>query len=426
MEGEKIIKKTVPNEPIVRKKSNKPITEEIIINSGEEQIKQSNKDETKLRGARNRIKRNQPFTMNAFDGTSKSEKTETKPDGTIVRTIIEINGNQKKTTVITTKGGSTRTNTKIETISGGSSNSKKGDGFGFGRMDSDFDSGFDSFNKMWEKQVNQMNNFYNNFGNFGNQKGYHYEYSSGSKGNKKNKTNQKEEEWDFDFNQNKKKTNIKDYGWADNDNDNDNNNTNNKNDDWDYGWGTDNTSNKKNEKTKKNDDWDYGWGTDDNNKNKIEIENKTPSITGSEFQKSALDAHNKYRAKHHVGKLVLNQELCDIAQKYAEQLARTGNFAHSNGSFHGDNMGENLFACYGMKITGKMMTDDWYNEVQQYNFSRPGFTSGTGHFTQVVWKGSKQVGFGYAQARDGYYYGVANYYPAGNFIGEFEDNVFEA
>ena len=89
-------------------------------------------------------------------------------------------------------------------------------------------------------------------------------------------------------------------------------------------------------------------------------------------------------------------------------------------------MGENLFACYGIKITGKMMTDDWYNEVSMYNFNNPGYISGTGHFTQIVWKGSKQVGFGYAQARDGYYYGVANYYPAGNFIGEFEENVFKA
>ena len=175
----------------------------------------------------------------------------------------------------------------------------------------------------------------------------------------------------------------------------------------------------------KNDDWNYGWGTD-NNTNKKEKIVESPSISGNDFQKSALDAHNKYRAKHHVGKLILNQELCDIAQKYAQELARTGNFAHSNGFFHGDNMGENLFACYGMKITGKMMTDDWYDEINQYDFNNPGYISGTGHFTQVIWKGSKQVGFGYAQARDGYYYGVANYYPAGNYIGEFEDNVFEA
>ena len=420
MQG-KVIKKTVPNEPIVRKKPEKPITEEIIINSGEEQIKDSEKDEPKLRGTRKRIKRNQPFVMNASDGSSKSEKTETKPDGTIVRTIVEINGNQKKTTVITTKGGSTRTNTKIETVSGGSNN--KGD-FGFGRMDSDFDSGFDNFNKMWEKQVNQMNDFYNNFGNFGNERGYHYEYSSSSnnKGNN-NKNNKKEIKWEYDFgedNRNKKKTNIKDYGWDD-----DNSNKNNKKDNWDYGWGTDNNSNKKTDNSKKNDNWDYGWGTDNNSNININ-QNKAESISGNDFQKSALDAHNNYRAKHHVGKLILSKELCDIAQAYAEELARTGNFAHSNGSFHGDNMGENLFACYGMKISGKMMTDDWYNEIKQYDFNNPGYISGTGHFTQVVWKGSEQVGFGFAQARDGYYYGVANYYPAGNFIGEFEENVFKA
>ena len=412
MQG-KVIKKTVPNEPIVRKKpKEEPINNEIIINSGEDSIRQSNNEEPKLKGARNRIKRNQPFTMNAFDGSSKSEKTETKPDGTIVRTIIEINGNQKKTTVITTKGGCTKTNTRIETVSGGSSSNNKGnDGFGFGRMDSDFDSGFGNFDKMWEKQVNQMNNFYNNFANFGNQKGYHYEYSSSSKGNKNdNKNNKKKIEWEYDFGDNNNKKN-----------------TGNKNDDWDYGWGTDNKNEKKTEKTKKYDDWDYGWGTDSNtNKKNTTNDYYSQPISGTDFQKSALDAHNNYRAKHHVGKLVLNQELCDIAQKYAEELARTGNFAHSGNSFHDDNMGENLFACYGMKITGKMMTDDWYNEVNQYNFNNHGYISGTGHFTQIVWKGSKQVGFGYAQARDGYYYGVANYYPAGNFIGEFEDNVFRA
>ena len=254
MQG-KVIKKTVPNEPIVRKKpKEEPINNEIIINSSEDSIRQSNNEEPKLKGARNRIKRNQPFTMNAFDGSSKSEKTETKPDGTIVRTIIEINGNQKKTTVITTKGGCTKTNTRIETVSGGSSSNNKGnDGFGFGRMDSDFDSGFGNFDKMWEKQVNQMNNFYNNFANFGNQKGYHYEYSSSSKGNKNdNKNNKKKIEWEYNFGDNNNKKN-----------------TSNKNDDWDYGWGTDNKNEKKTEKTKKYDDWDYGWGTDSNTNKKI-------------------------------------------------------------------------------------------------------------------------------------------------------------
>ena len=42
----------------------------------------------------------------------------------------------------------------------------------------------------------------------------------------------------------------------------------------------------------------------------------------------------------------------------------------------------------------------------------------TGHFSQLVWKDSKEVGFGYAGGIV-----VANYYPTGNVMGCWEDNV---
>lgn len=35
-----------------------------------------------------------------------------------------------------------------------------------------------------------------------------------------------------------------------------------------------------------------------------------------------------------------------------------------------------------------------YEEVQDYDFSKPGFSMETGHFTQVVWKWSTQLGCG--------------------------------
>ena len=410
MEG-KIIKKSVPNEPLVREKGDE---KEIVV---ENERPNDDKNDQPLRGARNRIKRNKPFRMDSSDGSSKTERTETKPDGSIVRTIVEINGNQKKTTVITTKGGSTQTNTRIETIGSGGGRSGGNSGFGFSGFN---DSGFDDFNKRWNEQVNQMNNFYNGWGNFGNNgnRNYYYEYSSGGNNNKggSNKPNSNSNEWHYEWG-------------TDSNNKKNNNNNNNK---WEYDWG-DNSNKKKDTKDnrrddnsyKKNDSWNYEWGTD-NYDNSNKNERRTETISGNEFQKSALEAHNKYRRKHHVGDLVLSKDLCNIAQRYAETMARTGNFSHSNAKYNGKNMGENLFACYGLKISGKMMTDDWYNEVNQYNFNNPGFVSGTGHFTQVVWKDSREVGFGYAQARDGYYYGVANYYPAGNYLNEFEDNVFPA
>lgn len=48
----------------------------------------------------------------------------------------------------------------------------------------------------------------------------------------------------------------------------------------------------------------------------------------------------------------------------------------------------------------------------------------TGHFTQVVWKDSKEFGIGKAKTKDGKWLVVANYYPAGNFMGKNAENVF--
>lgn len=53
-----------------------------------------------------------------------------------------------------------------------------------------------------------------------------------------------------------------------------------------------------------------------------------------------------------------------------------------------------------------------------------GFFDVSGHFTQVVWKGSRELGVGKARGRDGKVYVVANYRPAGNMMGEYEKNVF--
>ena len=65
----------------------------------------------------------------------------------------------------------------------------------------------------------------------------------------------------------------------------------------------------------------------------------------------------------------------------------------------------------------------WYDEVAMYNFTQPGFSSATGHFTQVVWKATTQVGCGVAMSNDGGVYGVCQYTPPGNYNNEFVQNV---
>ena len=67
----------------------------------------------------------------------------------------------------------------------------------------------------------------------------------------------------------------------------------------------------------------------------------------------------------------------------------------------------------------------WYDEVSYYNYNRPGFGHSTGHFTQLVWKETTHVGCGIAISPENKIYGVCNYSPPGNFVGEkqFRANV---
>ena len=57
-----------------------------------------------------------------------------------------------------------------------------------------------------------------------------------------------------------------------------------------------------------------------------------------------------------------------------------------------------------------------------YNYRKPGFSMGTGHFTQVGWKGSTKLGCGSAKCK-GMTIWVCTYDPPGNMRGDFPDNV---
>ena len=177
------------------------------------------------------------------------------------------------------------------------------------------------------------------------------------------------------------------------------------------------------------DDDDYGYK--DNNKYEKKNNNKyepSPQSYGSnsdysQFCLEALDAHNKYRNIHHVGPLKLNKDLCRIAENYARQLTNMGYLQHSENCYKGDTLGENLFYCYGQDPSGAEVTKNWYGEVKNHNYSGD-WKSNTGHFTQIIWKETKEVGFGKCKDKRGQIYVVGNYYPAGNIIGFFKYNVF--
>lgn len=66
-----------------------------------------------------------------------------------------------------------------------------------------------------------------------------------------------------------------------------------------------------------------------------------------------------------------------------------------------------------------MATNKWYEEIKNFNFTTGLKISkdlDIGHFTQIVWKATKHVGFGKATDEHGCIYIVANYYPSGNIV----------
>lgn len=88
-----------------------------------------------------------------------------------------------------------------------------------------------------------------------------------------------------------------------------------------------------------------------------------------------------------------------------------------------------LFVLWIRLELGTQMTDNWYNELYKpgYNFNNPNYQPGAGHFTQVVWVATNKIGCGIGVTRSGKaFYGVAQYKPPGNVLGQFQSNVLPA
>ena len=138
----------------------------------------------------------------------------------------------------------------------------------------------------------------------------------------------------------------------------------------------------------------------------------------SELFKFVLDAikrHNILRACHNAQPLMFNCEIMKISQDYAETKPN----GHSGTRLNGQWMGENLYWSWGKDLTGDYPVDKWYSEIKDYNFETGNSNGGTtGHFTQVVWKDSKELGIGYYCENKACTV-VGNYFPGGNFNNDY-------
>ena len=132
-----------------------------------------------------------------------------------------------------------------------------------------------------------------------------------------------------------------------------------------------------------------------------------------------IDAHNRVRAKHCAPPLTWSPQLAKVAQAWANHL-RDSNcaFEHSGNDKYGENLAGGTVGALDPEATVAM----WYDEVKLYKFPNGGFSMNTGHFTQVVWTDTRQVGCGHAECK-GMDLIVCNYDPPGNWEGQYRDHV---
>nr|CEL65391.1 TPA: mucin family glycoprotein [Neospora caninum Liverpool] len=138
----------------------------------------------------------------------------------------------------------------------------------------------------------------------------------------------------------------------------------------------------------------------------------------ADFTDECLQIHNNKRAEgmsNPIQKLVRNRGAVSQAEAYRDQMEQRGcPFQHSGVRLYG----ENLYRS-SAHTDCKDAVELWYSEKKNYT-SYTALNSfnyqNVGHFTQVMWANSTGLGCAYSSTCRTI---VCNYYPPGNYIGQY-------
>ena len=156
----------------------------------------------------------------------------------------------------------------------------------------------------------------------------------------------------------------------------------------------------------------------DKNINNININNKNENI-----YEILLKIHNENRKIYGTPFLKLNYELCQLAQEYADKCADLQNTDLNPVSYKNECIGENITEFDGNISTTSKICEEWANERNIFDFRNKEYNGKTKHFTQMIWKDTQSVGFGFSSTPNGKNYFVSFYFPAGNIFDEFDNNI---
>ncbi|MEL6877975.1 MAG: CAP domain-containing protein [Pseudomonadota bacterium] len=143
--------------------------------------------------------------------------------------------------------------------------------------------------------------------------------------------------------------------------------------------------------------------------------------SSSSLASEILDAHNRERAEFGSQPLAWSPELAREARGWANILARRGVMRHASIEER-KGRGENLWMGTAGYYSPREMISYFIAEKQHFrrgefpHISRTGRWRDVGHYTQIVWGDTRQVGCAIARGKRDEFL-VCRYWPAGNTYG---------
>lgn len=154
-------------------------------------------------------------------------------------------------------------------------------------------------------------------------------------------------------------------------------------------------------------------------KKKTEVQTVCPNQTSAketiiysadEEIREFLKVHNNERALFGLQPLEWSSDLAKTASSWVKIIHDKNVMQHSKSSY-----GENIFWGSNKDFNMVDAANAWLSEkpLLKSNY----YESPAGHYTQMIWRNTQKVGAAIYKGKNGTYV-VANYYPAGNVIGE--------
>jgi pathogenesis-related protein 1 len=143
--------------------------------------------------------------------------------------------------------------------------------------------------------------------------------------------------------------------------------------------------------------------------------NRATTQPSSLFAREMLAAHNAVRQSVGVPPLIWSDRLASLAQEWAQTLLTRNELVYRPDL----KVGENLFDIRGpaAPTSPSKVVEAWTAESRGYIYrtNKCSLDTGCGHYTQLVWRTTKEVGCAVAKA-DNREVWVCNYDPRGNWL----------